>query len=153
VNCQRVERTTTRGYGVKSRSGPDLFAKRRFDQDQSPRARRKHDGSRKAKGATHAYGYDRRPRHGCRVRHFRRHIVLGGPAHARGDQVGSAAALSPGPMSAQSRPPIRHCPLCGIAMVSSKSDEQSAQFDTFSCLNCKTVISLAPPPKSPKPNR
>jgi hypothetical protein len=37
-------------------------------------------------------------------------------------------------------------------MVSSKSDEQSTQFDTFSWLNCKTVISLAPPPKSPKPN-
>jgi hypothetical protein len=122
----------------------------KFDQDQSLHKRRKHHGSPKAKGATHAYGYDH-PLHGYRVRHFSRHIVLGGLAHARGEQVGSAAALSPAPMSAQSRPPILHCPLCGIAMVSSKSDEQNAQFDTFSCLNCKTVISLAPPPKSPKP--
>ena len=37
-------------------------------------------------------------------------------------------------------------------MLSSKSDEQSAQFDTFSCLNCKTTITLAPPTRSPKPN-
>src|SRR5262245_7790390 len=50
-----------------------------------------------AKGATHAYGYDRRPHHGYRVRDFRRHIVLGGPAYARGEQLDSAAASSPGP--------------------------------------------------------
>jgi len=55
-------------------------------------------------------------------------------------------------MPAHPRPPIQHCPLCGIAMLSSKSDEENAQFDTFSCLNCKTTITLAPPPKSPKPN-
>lgn len=54
-------------------------------------------------------------------------------------------------MPAPLPPTIRHCPLCGLAMISSKSDEQSAGFDTFSCLNCKTVISLAPPPKRPKP--
>src|SRR5262249_4714097 len=125
----------------------------KFDKDQSPPRRLEHQGSRKERGAAHAYGYVRRPRHGCRVRHFRRHIVLGGPAYARGEQVGSAAASSPGPMPVQSRPPIRHCPLCGIAMLSSKSDEQSTQFDTFSCLNCKTTISLAPPPKSPKPSQ
>jgi hypothetical protein len=38
-------------------------------------------------------------------------------------------------------------------MLSSKSDENSAQFDTFSCLNCKTIISLTAPPKTPKPNQ
>jgi hypothetical protein len=48
-------------------------------------------------------------------------------------------------------PSIRNCPLCGLAMLSSKSDERDAQYDTFSCLNCKTIISLTPPPKSPKP--
>jgi len=48
------------------------------------------------------------------------------------------------------RPLVRHCPLCGIAMLGSKSDETNAQFDTFSCLNCQTVITLAPPPR-PKP--
>jgi hypothetical protein len=53
-------------------------------------------------------------------------------------------------MPAALRPPIRHCPLCGLAMLSSKADEQSAEFDTFSCLNCKTIITLSPPPKSPK---
>jgi hypothetical protein len=37
-------------------------------------------------------------------------------------------------------------------MLGSKSNEQSAQFDTFSCLNCKTTITLAPPPKRPKLN-
>src|SRR5260370_342927 len=56
-------------------------------------------------------------------------------------------------MPAHPRPPIRHCPLCGIAMVSSKSDEQSAGLDTFSCLSCKTTITLAPPPQSPEPNQ
>ena len=56
-------------------------------------------------------------------------------------------------MPASLRPPIRHCPLCGLAMISSKSDEQSAEFDTFSCLNCKTVITLTPPLESPKPTR
>jgi hypothetical protein len=29
-------------------------------------------------------------------------------------------------------------------MLSSKADEQSAEFDTFSCLNCKTIITLPP---------
>jgi hypothetical protein len=38
-------------------------------------------------------------------------------------------------------------------MLSSKSDEHNAEFDTFSCLNCKTVISFTSPPKSPKPNQ
>jgi DNA-directed RNA polymerase subunit M/transcription elongation factor TFIIS len=47
-------------------------------------------------------------------------------------------------MPVSPRPPIRHCPLCGLAMISSKSDEKSANFDTFACLNCNTVISLTP---------
>jgi len=56
-------------------------------------------------------------------------------------------------MPVQPRPSVRHCPLCGLAMLSSKSDEHNAEFDTFSCLNCKTVISFTSPPKSPKPNQ
>jgi transcription elongation factor Elf1 len=56
-------------------------------------------------------------------------------------------------MPAPPRPPIRNCPLCGLTMLSSKSDEGNVHYDTFSCLNCKTVISLAPPPKRPKPNQ
>jgi hypothetical protein len=36
--------------------------------------------------------------------------------------------------------PIRHCPVCGIAMQASKSRENLAAFDTFRCLNCDTAI-------------
>ncbi len=38
------------------------------------------------------------------------------------------------------RPAIRHCPVCGIAMQASKSREGLANFDTFECLTCQTVI-------------
>jgi hypothetical protein len=38
------------------------------------------------------------------------------------------------------RPPIRHCPVCGIAMQAKKSKEDLAQFDTFECLSCQTTI-------------
>jgi hypothetical protein len=44
-------------------------------------------------------------------------------------------------------PPVRHCPVCGVAMVASKSRDDSVEFDTFRCLSCETVISKpAPPP-------
>jgi hypothetical protein len=43
-------------------------------------------------------------------------------------------------MSPLQRPPIRHCPLCGIAMQASKSRENLAYFDKFECLSCHTVI-------------
>jgi hypothetical protein len=36
-------------------------------------------------------------------------------------------------------------------MLGSKSNEKSAEFDTFSCFNCQTVITLAPPPEDAKP--
>jgi hypothetical protein len=50
-------------------------------------------------------------------------------------------------------PPIRHCPICGVAMLASKSSRDSPDFDTFDCLNCRAVISLAPVPTTPKPGR
>ena len=40
-----------------------------------------------------------------------------------------------------SPPPIRHCPLCGIAMQARKSRESQVKFDIFECLTCRTVIS------------
>jgi hypothetical protein len=43
-------------------------------------------------------------------------------------------------MSERQRPRIRHCPICGIAMQASKSQENLAHFDTFECLSCHTVI-------------
>ena len=43
-------------------------------------------------------------------------------------------------MSSRQRPPIRHCPICGIAMQASKSQENLANFDKFECLSCHTVI-------------
>jgi hypothetical protein len=41
---------------------------------------------------------------------------------------------------------IRHCPVCGVAMLASKSSEDRPDFDTFNCLRCRAVISLAPVP-------
>jgi hypothetical protein len=41
-----------------------------------------------------------------------------------------------------SRPTIRNCPICRIAMVSSRSRPDSAAFDTFQCLSCDTVIRI-----------
>jgi hypothetical protein len=43
-------------------------------------------------------------------------------------------------MTARRRPPLRHCPLCGLAMQASKSRESLAEFDTFQCLRCQTTI-------------
>jgi hypothetical protein len=36
-------------------------------------------------------------------------------------------------------------------MLASKSDQGSSDFDTFNCLNCKAVISLAPVPTAAEP--
>jgi len=51
------------------------------------------------------------------------------------------------------RPPLKSCPVCRITMLASKSREGLADFDTFTCLNCGTVTTLAPPkPKeAPRP--
>ena len=49
-------------------------------------------------------------------------------------------------MSSRQRPPIRHCPVCGIAMQASKSQKDLAYFDTFECLSCHTVINKGKPP-------
>jgi len=56
-------------------------------------------------------------------------------------------------MPSQPRPPLQHCPLCGVAMLGSKSDEGSLHFDTFRCLKCETVMTFIPPRKGPKPDR
>jgi transcription elongation factor Elf1 len=37
-------------------------------------------------------------------------------------------------------PSIRHCPVCGLAMQASKSRDDLAQPDTFSCLSCGSQI-------------
>jgi hypothetical protein len=49
-------------------------------------------------------------------------------------------------MKSKSRPPLRHCPLCGIAMQARKSKDDLPRFDTFVCQNCNTTISESPPP-------
>jgi hypothetical protein len=46
------------------------------------------------------------------------------------------------------RQTVQHCPVCGVAMLGSKSNENSADFDTFTCLTCDTVITLTPPSKA-----
>jgi hypothetical protein len=49
------------------------------------------------------------------------------------------------------RPPIRHCPVCGIAMVASKPLENMANFDRFECLTCHTLVSEGRPPSDDGP--
>lgn len=46
-------------------------------------------------------------------------------------------------MTSRPGPPIRACPLCGIAMHASKSQDHLPHFDTFECMTCQTVISLS----------
>jgi hypothetical protein len=45
---------------------------------------------------------------------------------------------------------IKNCPICRLAMVASKSSQDSADFDRFDCLRCQAVISLAPDRAKPK---
>jgi hypothetical protein len=56
-------------------------------------------------------------------------------------------------MSQRSLPPIRHCPLCSIAMQASKSDESLPAFDIFRCMNCDSAIRETPsrPPSRRRP--
>ena len=56
-------------------------------------------------------------------------------------------------MSSPPRPPIKHCPLCGVAMLGSKSSETAPQLDIFSCLKCETVVTFTEPPRKPRPDR
>jgi hypothetical protein len=49
-----------------------------------------------------------------------------------------------GAMKSQPRPPLRHCPLCGVAMQASKSKNDLQAFDVFQCLTCHTTIREAP---------
>jgi Zn-finger nucleic acid-binding protein len=39
---------------------------------------------------------------------------------------------------------MKTCPLCGIAMVASKSSAEHERFDIFTCLRCDAVISFEP---------
>jgi hypothetical protein len=45
-------------------------------------------------------------------------------------------------------PLIRHCPLCGIAMLAGKSRDDLKNFDTFQCLTCHTTIVETAQPSS-----
>ena len=46
---------------------------------------------------------------------------------------------------------LKHCPVCGVAMLASKSRPDSPDFDTFDCLRCDAVISETPVRTTPKP--
>jgi hypothetical protein len=59
-------------------------------------------------------------------------------------------------MTAPPRRRVQHCPLCGLAMLGSRSKEDIPHFDTFACLTCGTTMTFAPAPKGPegsKPDR
>ncbi len=48
------------------------------------------------------------------------------------------------------RPPLRHCPVCGIAMQAAKTRVELDHFDRFECLSCQTVINAAAPKRPPR---
>jgi hypothetical protein len=48
-------------------------------------------------------------------------------------------------LTASPRPRIRHCLVCGIAMLASKSRPDLPDFDTFDCLSCHTMIRESKP--------
>ena len=50
-------------------------------------------------------------------------------------------------MTQKPRQPIKHCPVCGIAMLGHRSDETSPNYDMFKCLWCDTVISYGATPQ------
>lgn len=54
-------------------------------------------------------------------------------------------------MPSQATPPIRHCPICGVAMQGSRTRETAREFDRFDCLTCHTVIELPPRPSREPP--
>ena len=37
-------------------------------------------------------------------------------------------------------PPIKRCPVCGVAMVGSQTEPSYPKLDHFECLNCGVVI-------------
>lgn len=50
------------------------------------------------------------------------------------------------------RPPLRHCPVCGVAMQATKTRDDLKYFDRFECLVCQTTINASPlRPKRPAP--
>jgi ssDNA-binding Zn-finger/Zn-ribbon topoisomerase 1 len=42
------------------------------------------------------------------------------------------------------KPPIRICPVCGVAMLARKSREDGDRYDIFSCLGCGAEIVETP---------
>ena len=44
-------------------------------------------------------------------------------------------------MPEQPRPPIKNCPVCGVTMLAGKADDSLIDCDTFTCPNCRMVVS------------
>jgi hypothetical protein len=42
----------------------------------------------------------------------------------------------------ETRPAVRNCPVCRIAMIASKINPTNAEFDTYTCLRCDTTIAF-----------
>jgi hypothetical protein len=76
--------------------------------------------------------------------------AIKGPAAAASridlDQLARGSIARQNDMTPRRHPPIRDCPLCGVAMQASKSREDLAEFDTFRCQSCGTTISENRPP-------
>jgi len=47
------------------------------------------------------------------------------------------------PSSAKTPEMPKRCPLCGVAMLASRSHPERDRFDIFQCLQCDTVIDLS----------
>jgi hypothetical protein len=66
------------------------------------------------------------------------------------DQSATAAPAQHRTMPEQPRPPLKNCPVCGVTMLAGKSDESLPHFDTFTCPNCRMVVSYARGRREPK---
>jgi len=51
------------------------------------------------------------------------------------------------------RPPLRHCPVCGVAMQAAKTHAELDYFDRFECLSCQTVINATSQRQKRPPRR
>jgi ssDNA-binding Zn-finger/Zn-ribbon topoisomerase 1 len=56
-------------------------------------------------------------------------------------------------MPEQPRPPIKNCPACGITMLAGKADDSLIDCDTFTCPNCRMVVSYERRRRDPTGNR
>jgi hypothetical protein len=66
------------------------------------------------------------------------------------DQRARGTPVHHGAMPENPRPPIKNCPMCGVAMLAGKSEDSHIDYDTFTCANCRMVVSYGRGRREPK---